>query len=103
MISVKGERYMLITDRVWVILVSAVSCAMFMAAMFFFWTPKSYSVIEGVQGRYFLPPYLAMMYCVRNKKFALKENIERPLFFATLLLAGITVWYIMYMVCYASA
>lgn len=94
-ISVKGDRYMTIPDRIWVTLISALSCAMFMAAMFFFWSPMSYGVIVGIQGRYFLPPYLAMMYCIRNKRMALKWNLEKPLFLANIVLACVAVWFIM--------
>ena len=93
-ISVKDENYMTVYDRVWVTLVSAFSCAMVMAAMFFFWSPMSYGTILGVQGRYFLPPYLAMMYCLRNKRIALKWNIEKPLFFVNIGLAILMVWYV---------
>lgn len=94
-VSVKNERHMTIPDRVWVTLVSVFSCVMFMAAMFFFWSPRSYGIIVGIQGRYFLPPYLAMMYCLRNKRIALKWNIEKPLLLANVVLASVAVWYIM--------
>lgn len=94
-ISIKGEKQMSIPDRVWVTLLSVFSCVMFMAAMFFFWSPKSYGIIVGIQGRYFLPPYLAMMYCIRNNKIALKWNLEKPLLFANVILASVAVWFVM--------
>jgi uncharacterized membrane protein len=95
LISVKGGQHIRIYDRIWMLLICAFSCVMVMAAMFFFWSPMSYGVIIGIQGRYFLPPYIAMMYCVRNKWIALKWNLEKPLFFTTVMLASCVVWYVM--------
>lgn len=68
--------------------VTALLCAL---AMFLFYSPKSYGVILGLQGRYFLPFYLAILLCFRNRKISIKYNIEKILLIANVFLCSYVV------------
>lgn len=68
-----------------------------LAALWIGWTPVTYGVIEGVQGRYFLP-FLPMVFLsMRNKTFLLQKNIDRGL--SAVLFAGLTFTFL-YMISY---
>lgn len=68
-----------------------------LAALWIGWTPVTYGVIEGVQGRYFLP-FLPMIFLsMRNKTFLLQKNIDRGL--SAVLFAGLTFTFL-YMIQY---
>ena len=68
-----------------------------LAALCIGWTPVTYGVIEGVQGRYFLP-FLPMIFLsMRNKTFLLQKNIDRGL--SAVLFAGLTFTFL-YMIPY---
>lgn len=68
-----------------------------LAALWIAWTPVTYGVIEGVQGRYFLP-FLPMVFLsMRNKTFLLQKNIDRGL--SAVLFAGLTFTFL-YMIPY---
>ncbi|MFQ6807611.1 MAG: DUF2142 domain-containing protein [Blautia sp.] len=68
-----------------------------LAALWIGWTPVTYGVIEGVQGRYFLP-FLPMIFLsMRNKTFLLQKNIDRGL--SAVLFAGLTFTFL-YMIPY---
>lgn len=68
-----------------------------LAALWIGWTPVTYEVIEGVQGRYFLP-FLPMVFLsMRNKTFLLQKNIDRGL--SAVLFTGLTFTFL-YMIPY---
>lgn len=68
-----------------------------LAALWIGWTPVTYGVIEGVQGRYFLP-FLPMIFLsIRNKTFLLQKNIDRGL--SAVLFAGLAFTFL-YMIPY---
>ncbi|WP_282144774.1 DUF2142 domain-containing protein [Thomasclavelia cocleata] len=46
-----------------------------MFAMALAWTPQGYNVIEGVQGRYYIPIIFLLLICLQNSKIYLKENM----------------------------
>jgi|GEM_PF-2140759 len=47
-----------------------------MMAMFLGWTPEGSNVIEGVQGRYFIPILPVLLFVVRNRTVILTKNIQ---------------------------
>lgn len=51
-----------------------VSAAAIMAAMLLTWTPVGSSVVEGVQGRYFIPLLPLLFVAMRGKRLTLPEN-----------------------------
>ena len=68
-----------------------------LAALWIGWTPVTYGVIEGVQGRYFLP-FLPMVFLsMRNKTFLLQKKIDKGL--SAVLFAGLTFTFL-YMIPY---
>ena len=48
----------------------------------FTWTAKGSTVIQGVQGRYFLPVLPVLLLCLRNSTLTYKRNMERPILFS---------------------
>ena len=50
------------------LLIAAISVSMTCASMLLAWTPISYNIIEGVQGRYFLPILPLILLCFADKK-----------------------------------
>lgn len=69
-----------------------------MLAMALTWTPDGYSVIEGVQGRYFIPIIFLSMVCLQNSKIYLKENINRILLIIILIMSLISIYSLMALV-----
>ncbi len=60
MVSTGTEEIMQTKDRVWFVLLGIVPDFLAMVAMLFFYTPMELDVIQGVQGRYFLPSFLIL-------------------------------------------
>lgn len=60
-------------------LISLGTILLVMLAMALAWTPAGYGVIEGVQGRYFIPIIFLLFICLQNSKIYLKENMVKIL------------------------
>jgi len=64
---------------------SAVICFCVLLAtlliMLLSWTPLSSGVVEGVQGRYFLPVLPVMLLAARSRRFTLEKNVDSILLF----------------------
>lgn len=65
--------------------VCIISICFVMAGLLFSWTPASYTVIQGVQGRYFIPILLLMLLAVRGNWMTIKRNVPKYCVFATVL------------------
>lgn len=63
-------------DRFWIILNMTVLIGSFFLVMYLQWTPRESHIIEGVQGRYFLPtiPLLMLSIIPRRKKLSLAPD-----------------------------
>ena len=59
-----------------------ISVAIIAAAMMFSWTPESSKTIEGIQGRYFLPLLLPLVFCLKTKNLTLQKSLDNKLIFA---------------------
>ena len=70
--------------KCWTFLMIVGSAMLVLASMFLSWTPISSNVIEGVQGRYFLPLLPATVLLLRNDLFQVGDAAERH----TMILAG---------------
>lgn len=79
-------------DRLIVNFFSVVSCGLCLAAMLLLWTPKGTGTIMGVQGRYFLPPIIAVLFTMRTSKLQISRNIDRELLY-TMFIVNIGVIY----------
>jgi uncharacterized membrane protein len=51
-------------------------------SMFISWSKQHAEIIEGVQGRYFLPVLPLILLLLKNKIFYVKKNIEKQIIFA---------------------
>ncbi len=88
--SIPG-RHRLLAAMVLVLTISAISLSMYLV-----WTPVGASVVEGVQGRYFIPVAPVALLIVANRRFAWKgwEARWMPAAFAAFCVVGlgITCW-----------
>jgi uncharacterized membrane protein len=65
----------------WIIFVTV--CAIAVAAMLLYWTDAGSYVIEGVQGRYFLPALPIALIACRSNQISVKSDMNRTIMFAT--------------------
>ncbi len=79
-------------ERLLCVGISAAVILLTMLSMAVGWTGNTHAVIQGVQGRYFLPvfPLLLLSLC-GSKTFTLQRNIDRQLIFAAVVLCVTTV------------
>ena len=61
-----------------------------MLGIMFDWTPESSMVIEGVQGRYFLPVLPLLLLLTRNRTLVLRKDITRGMLFTFAVLHALT-------------
>lgn len=69
-------------NRASALLIWVVSAAAIMAAMLLTWTPVGSSVIEGVQGRYFIPLLPLIFIALRGKRFTLPAGSGKYILYA---------------------
>lgn len=55
------------------------------AGMLFSWTPKSYDLIMGIQGRYFLPFIPLLFLAIRGKRIAVERSLDNELMMFSIL------------------
>ncbi len=72
-----------VRDRFALVFVILMIIALVMASMFVGWTSNDSKVIQGVQGRYFIPLLPLIILAVANNNFTLKKNIDRELVFTS--------------------
>lgn len=69
-------------NRASALLIWIISAAAVMAAMLLTWTPIGSSVIEGVQGRYFIPLLPLLFIALRGSRFSLPANSGKYILYA---------------------
>lgn len=77
-------------QRVWVLVVCAGCAAATMGSMLIAWTPVSSKVINGVQGRYFLPFLPVLLMALKNDTVVLTKNRNRSILYLMCCLNGYT-------------
>lgn len=77
-------------QRVWVLAVCAGCAAATMGSMLIAWTPVSSKVINGVQGRYFLPFLPVLLMALKNDTVVLTKNRNRSILYLMCCLNGYT-------------
>ncbi len=81
-LRVPGERIEITGwRRIWIFTVCAVCVAAALLSMLIAWTPRTSTVIEGVQGRYFLPFLPALLMACKNDRIVLTKNGNRSILF----------------------
>lgn len=75
------------SHRVCYILTAALVIVLAMTSMFLGWTSNTWQVIEGVQGRYFLPVFSLLVVSLGNS-LTLRRDIDRELIVTTIILHG---------------
>lgn len=84
MASMKKENepvYLSRRVKVYFCLIAILGIGFVFAGMLLYWTPVSYDVIMGVQGRYFLPFVPLLFLIMRNNNMIVAESVERGLVF----------------------
>lgn len=74
------------SHKIWIILVLIGVAICTEVGLFISWTPIDSSIIEGVQGRYFLPILPAFLLLFRNSNITLKRDMSKYIIFAILFL-----------------
>lgn len=64
-------------EKIWSLCLFVVVVLAVMSSMFFAWTPMGSGVIEGVQGRYFLPALLLLYPLTANKFVTAKQSGDK--------------------------
>lgn len=62
-----------------------------MLSMCLFWTPITYDIIQGVQGRYFIPILFLILILTNNQKLAINVNFYRYLNILSIILVVVTI------------
>lgn len=75
-------------------LISLAVILVVMLAMALAWTPRNYKVIQGVQGRYFIPIIFLLLIILQNSKIYLKENLTKIIIVMTLIMSIVSIYYI---------
>lgn len=75
-------------QRVWVCVVCAGCAAATMLSMLIAWTPLSAKVINGVQGRYFLPFLPVLLLALKNRTVVLTKDPSRGILYLMCCLDG---------------
>lgn len=93
------DRQLFKRDRIIILLVCIVIFALLLGSMMIAWTPISSPVILGVQGRYFIPLLPAALLLIRNRKFALTENIDNYILFFMICCDAFALYRLYSMIC----
>ena len=86
-------------DRIIIFAVCLVIFGLLLGSMMIAWTPISSPVILGVQGRYFIPLLPAALLLIRNKRFALTENLDSYILFFMVCCNAFALYRLYSMVC----
>ena len=80
--------------KLWIHLTSWISVACVLLGMLFVYTPVEHKLIDGVQGRYFIPLVFPMLLTVRSARISADRSIDGPLLSAVLTCAFFVVHYL---------
>ena len=86
-------------QRAWVCVVCAGCAAVTMASMLIAWTPVSSKVINGVQGRYFLPFLPVLLMALKNDTVVLTKDRNRSILYLMCCLNGYVLLRLFSIVC----
>lgn len=86
---------MVLVDKLIVDVFAIASCGLCLAAMLILWTPRTVNVIMGVQGRYFLPPFMAFLLTLRTSKLQINRNIDRELLYSMFMVGVLVIYYVL--------
>lgn len=70
--------------------IALISSILVVLSMWIFWTPLSYEVIVGVQGRYFIPMFMLLIPILKNKYLEIKKDITNGIILASVLIVIIS-------------
>ena len=80
--------------KIWIQLTAWGSVACIMAGMLFAYTDETRQMIDGVQGRYFIPLVFPMLLTIRSEKITAEKSIDGPLLSVVLTCAFFVVHYL---------
>lgn len=82
-------------ERVVFLAVSFVVASLIMLSMFLVWTSDTRRVIQGVQGRYFIPILPLLFLSLNRKKLQIHQSIERGVLLSALFLNAAVIHYVL--------
>ena len=85
--------------RVWIFVVCAACVAAAMGSMLLAWTPVSSKIINGVQGRYFLPFLPVFLMACKNDWLILTKDRNRSILYLMFCANGYTLFRLFSVVC----
>lgn len=88
-----------IGNRLWIWFLAVLLLGALMFSMLLAWTPRSASMIEGVQGRYLLPFLPAVLLTLGNRRVVRTDSDDRGLLYAVMLMDLYVVLRIFAVVC----
>jgi len=68
-----------VKQKIFCIFMALISICGICMALLLSWTTKDFSTIEGVQGRYFLPVLIILLFVFRNNLLIIRKNINKYL------------------------
>ncbi len=78
-------------QKVWFVICFVLLFAMSAGSMLISWTTQGNTTIRGIQGRYFTPAFLFLLFCFRGKFITLKRNIDNRIAFLGLTMGVVIV------------
>lgn len=79
-------------------LISLAVILVVMLAMALAWTPMDYDVIEGVQGRYYIPIIYLLLICLQNSRVYLRENMTRIIMVMISVMSVVSIYFLIMLV-----
>ena len=81
-------------ERIWLLFLTVIGIVLTMVSMLLSWTTKGMTVIEGLQGRYFLPFLLLLIPVMRGNRLERKTSSDTVILTSAVMLVGIVVGFI---------
>ena len=66
--------------------IAVATVGLIVLSMWLFWTPLSHRYVEGLQGRYFIPVLIPVLFALKNNLFTIKKKIAPYMIFSAVLL-----------------
>ena len=83
-----GERVMFTGgQKVWTVVLIVLSCCLVLFSMLLGWTPKDFTYITGIQGRYFIPILPAALFLLYGNNLTLGKDYTRGALFLECLIS----------------
>ena len=94
-ISREDEEIFTGKQRVFMGIVAILSCILVVLSMWIFWTPLSYELIVGVQGRYFIPMLILIVAAIKSKNWIMKKDVTPAILIVSVMITSLNAFNIL--------